>query len=64
MGMPSSDLVELGKQEEKKRKGDSEREWSEVRSRGRMRLLVSWSPGRVRIAFVVLQAERVSVFVF
>lgn len=41
MGMPSSDLVELGKQEEKKRKGDSEREWSEVRSRGRMRLLVS-----------------------
>lgn len=42
MGMPSSDLVELGKQEKKKRKGDSERERSEVRSRGRMRLLVSW----------------------
>lgn len=58
MGMPSSDLVELGKQEKKKRKGDSERERSEVRSRGRM-----LSPGLLA-AFVVLQAERVSVFVF
>lgn len=39
MGMPSSDLVELGKQEKKR---ERERERSEVRSRGRMRLLVSW----------------------
>lgn len=57
MGMPSSDQVQLGKQERGKRKEGSESERREVG--------VGWgAPSSVKIAFSVLQTECASAFVF